>query len=88
MTFAGRQVVQPKVVDANVLVRGMEDMLRRVIGEDIELVAAAEDLPGPRVAGRPEVEVKFVDGEALVGDTLGYDPQRPGSFPVPGRSLE
>jgi hypothetical protein len=30
-----------------------------------------------------KVEVTFVDGETLVGSTLGYDPKRPGFFLFP-----
>ena len=30
-----------------------------------------------------KVEVTFVDGEILVGSTLGYDPKRPGFFLFP-----
>jgi len=37
LAFARRQPLDPKVVDANQLVRGMEDMLRRTLGEHIQL---------------------------------------------------
>ncbi len=37
LTFSRRQVVQPKVLDLNRVVARMNKMLRRVIGEDIEL---------------------------------------------------
>jgi CheY-like chemotaxis protein len=37
LTFSRRQVIQPKVLDLNVLVANMDRMLRRVIGEHIEL---------------------------------------------------
>lgn len=30
-----------------------------------------------------KVEVKFVDGEVMVGFTVGYDPKRPGFFLTP-----
>ena len=30
-----------------------------------------------------KIEVTFVDGEILVGSTLGYDPKRPGFFVFP-----
>ncbi len=33
-----RQVLQPRVIDLNAVVDGMRDMLRRVLGEDVELV--------------------------------------------------
>ena len=38
--------------------------------------------PGERPSGRV-VEVTFIDGEILVGSTLGYDPKRPGFFVFP-----
>jgi len=38
LAFSRRQIVQPKLLDLNVLVRDLERMLKRVIGEDIELV--------------------------------------------------
>ena len=37
LAFARRQPLDPKIVDANQLVRGMEDMLRRTLGEHIQL---------------------------------------------------
>ncbi len=37
LTFSRHQVIQPKVIEVNALVRDMERMLARVIGEDIEL---------------------------------------------------
>src|SRR2546430_11899958 len=40
LAFARNQVVQPIIVDLNRLVAELDLMLRRVIGEDIELVAA------------------------------------------------
>jgi signal transduction histidine kinase len=50
LAFSRRQVLEPKVVDLNVTVRGLEKMLRRLIGEDIELlVAPAADLGTVRV---------------------------------------
>ena len=37
LAFSRRQVIQPRIVDLNDLVRNMEKLLRRVIGEDIDL---------------------------------------------------
>jgi two-component system, cell cycle sensor histidine kinase and response regulator CckA len=37
LAFGRRQVLQPKVLDLNAIVANMENMLRRLIGEDIEL---------------------------------------------------
>jgi signal transduction histidine kinase len=45
LAFSRKQVLQPRVLNLNDLLHGMEDMLRRLIGEDIDLVlAAAPDL--------------------------------------------
>jgi PAS domain S-box-containing protein len=38
LAFSRRQVLQPKILDVNAVVRATETMLRRVIGEDINLV--------------------------------------------------
>jgi PAS domain S-box-containing protein len=37
LAFSRRQALQPQVVDLNEIVRGMETMLQRLIGEDVEL---------------------------------------------------
>jgi signal transduction histidine kinase/CheY-like chemotaxis protein len=42
LTFARRQVVEPRVLDVNALTRGADSLLRRLIGEDIELVTILE----------------------------------------------
>ena len=45
LAFSRQQIVQPVVVNLTSLVAGLEDMLRRLIGEDIDLVVApAKDL--------------------------------------------
>ncbi len=47
LAFARRQPLIPKSVDANALVVSLEDLLRRTIGETIDLeISAAEDLWG------------------------------------------
>ncbi|MDI7259232.1 MAG: PAS domain S-box protein [Thermodesulfobacteriota bacterium] len=45
LAFSRRQVMEMKVIDLNLLIRDLEKMLRRVIGEDIELnTVLAKDL--------------------------------------------
>ncbi len=56
LAFSRKQVFQPKVLDLNAVVSGMEKMLRRLIGENIELRAAFENgLPRIR-ADRGQIE--------------------------------
>ncbi len=45
LAFSRQQVLQPRIVDLNVLVHGIQAMLRRLIGENMELATvAAPDL--------------------------------------------
>src|SRR5206468_3545461 len=37
LAFSRKQVLQPRVVDVNGIVSGMEQLLRRLIGVDVEL---------------------------------------------------
>jgi two-component system cell cycle sensor histidine kinase/response regulator CckA len=50
LIFARREVANPQVLDLNAVIGGVENMLRRTIGEDIELaLSLADDLPCVRV---------------------------------------
>jgi len=42
LAFSRQQVLEPKIIDLNGAVADMERLLRRVIGEDIELITSAE----------------------------------------------
>ncbi len=52
LAFSRKQVLQPTVLDLNGVVSALEGMLRRLIGEDIELVVQLEAAPG-RVKADP-----------------------------------
>ena len=42
LAFSRKQILQPKIIDLNNIVANMENILRRLIGEDIELLADLE----------------------------------------------
>ena len=42
LAFARKQVIAPVALDLNTIVRGSERLLRRVLGEDVELVTALQ----------------------------------------------
>ena len=42
LAFSRKQVLQPKVLDLNVIIANLDKMLRRLIGEDIDLDVVAE----------------------------------------------
>jgi two-component system cell cycle sensor histidine kinase/response regulator CckA len=100
LAFSRRQVLDPKVLDVNVIVTNLERLLRRMIGEDVVLLI--EPVPGVALvladAGRIEqVLMNFAinardampDGGTLrigVGEVTfdGSEPNRPQALP-PGR---
>jgi PAS domain S-box-containing protein len=56
LAFSRRQVLQPRVIDANAVVADMEPMLRRLIGEDVDLVVALTDSAGCVLVDRTQLE--------------------------------
>jgi PAS domain S-box-containing protein len=56
LTFSRRQVVRPKVLDLNAVISQVEKMLRRVIGEDVELTLQCESKLGQVNADPGSVE--------------------------------
>ncbi|MFM8551545.1 MAG: PAS domain S-box protein [Nitrospiraceae bacterium] len=56
LAFSRKQVLAAKVLDVNDLVAGMNGMLRRVIGEDIELVTASSASRGAIKADQGQIE--------------------------------
>jgi PAS domain S-box-containing protein len=45
LAFSRKQILQPRVVDLNLTILGLERMLRRLLGEDIELSLSLTDQP-------------------------------------------
>ena len=61
LIFARREVTNPQVLDLNLVVRGVEKLLRRTIGEDIQLVLKLQnDLPSVR-ADPGQIEQVFLN---------------------------
>ena len=56
-------------------------MVRHFIGDSLHK-ERKKYIEGEKPSGR-KVEVTFIDGEVLVGTTLGYDPKRQGFFIYP-----
>jgi two-component system cell cycle sensor histidine kinase/response regulator CckA len=56
LAFSRNQVLRPKVLDLNSVVASIEDMLRRLIGEDIRIMIVAHDNLGNVVADPGQLE--------------------------------
>ena len=56
LAFARRQPLDPQGVDANALVRGMEDLLRRTLGERVRLETNLATEPWPTLADANQLE--------------------------------
>ncbi len=56
LTFSRKEVVAPKILNLNEVIRGIEKMLRRLIGEDVELVTALADDAWPVKADPGQIE--------------------------------
>jgi PAS domain S-box-containing protein len=99
LAFSRQQVLQPRVVDVNGIVSGVEKMLRRLIGEDVELVTELQPGLAHVTADPGQVEQVLMnlavnardampDGGRLVVRTseavLGEDEARRYSYVEPG----
>lgn len=56
LAFSRKQMLRPEVLDFNVVLADMEQMLRRLIGEDIELIMEPGDGPMRVKADRGQIE--------------------------------
>ena len=56
LAFARRKVIEPKVIDLNALTANLERMLRRLLGEHIELVCRLESDLGAVLADPGQIE--------------------------------
>ena len=61
LAFSRRQVLQPRVLDLNAVVSDMDMMLRRLIGEDVELLTMLEPELAPIRADPTQLEQVIVN---------------------------
>jgi len=61
LAFSRRQVLQPKVLDLNAVASDIDKMLRRIIGEDIELVTALDPRLGRIKADPGQLEQVIIN---------------------------
>jgi len=61
LAFSRRQVLQPRVLDLNGVVRGVDGLLRRLIGEHIELRTALDPALGAVRADQGQIEQIIVN---------------------------
>src|SRR5437016_5837773 len=61
LAFSRQQVLQPKVVDLNALVLDMDKLLRRLIGEDVELATVLDAALGRVTADPGQLEQVIVN---------------------------
>jgi len=61
LVFARREVVQPRVLNLNNLVTGLEQLLLRTLGEHVELVTKLDQGLGPVLADRRQLEQVLVN---------------------------
>jgi len=100
LAFARREVVRPQVLDLNDGVRGIEELLRRTLGEDVELSTALSEVAWPVLADPGQIAQVLVnlainasdampDGGALRIDTANVaveaDSAATGPPTAPGR---
>jgi PAS domain S-box-containing protein len=70
LAFSRKQALEPKVIDLNETVRGVQDMLPRVIGEDIELVTSLLPGAGNVRADKGQIEQVIVNLAANARDAM------------------
>ncbi len=89
LAFSRRQVLEPRVVDLNGIVSGMEKMLQRLIGEDIELSATPASSPALANVDPGQVEQVIMNlavnaRDAMPeGGKLTIETAHPGATPGP-----
>lgn len=71
LTFSRKQVLQPRALDLSQLTRGMEKMLRRIIGDEIDLLLELEPDLMPIKADHDQVEQIIINLSVNASDAMG-----------------
>jgi PAS domain S-box-containing protein len=70
LAFSRKQLLQPEVLDLNLVIDDLNKMLRRLIGEDIELVTLLDPKLGKVMADRGQVEQIIVNLAINAADAM------------------
>jgi len=70
LAFSRKQVLEPRIVDLNAIAEGIERMLRRLIGEDIELIIRLDPELGAVRADPSQLEQVIVNLAANARDAM------------------
>jgi len=70
LAFSRKQVLQPRVLDLNEVISGMEKMLRRLIGEDIEFTTTFDTALGRIKADPGQIEQVILNMAVNARDAL------------------
>lgn len=73
LSFSSKQVTRPRIINVNDLIRDLEKILRRVVGDSIELQTDLEDNLGTILADRAQIEQVLlnltVNGRDAIADS-------------------
>ena len=72
LAFSRQQVLQPQVIDLNEIVAGTEKMLRRLIGEDIELLVEPAPNLGDTIVDPGQIEQVIMNLVVNARDAMPY----------------
>ncbi len=70
LAFSRKQIVEPRLLDLREVVRGMEGILRRIIGEHIDLVADLPPVLAPVRADPTQIEQVVMNLAVNAGDAM------------------
>ena len=70
LAFSRQQVLEPKVIDVNSIIMDLEKMLRRLIGEDIELTTALDSTLGRIKADSGQIEQAILNMAVNARDAM------------------